>query len=103
MLPAAAIVDVVVMAPVVLMMVEPVMSPAPLIVPAVRTGAVRVLLVKVSVASRVTITPDPGYVAVEVTPVPPFADAKMPLTAALLARFILSKVGAPPPLGITST
>ena len=37
------------------------------------TGAVIVLLVKVSTASRVATTPEVGKVAVELTPVPPLA------------------------------
>ena len=41
-------------------------------------GAVRVLLVRVSVAASVTITPVVGKVADELTPVPPLAVAKVP-------------------------
>ena len=59
--------------PVVLIVVEPLMLDAPLIV-----AAVNVLLVRVSVASRVTTTPEVGKVAVELTPVPPLAAASVP-------------------------
>ena len=41
-------------------------------------GAVRVLFVSVSVAVSVTTTPETGNVAVEFTPVPPLAVAKVP-------------------------
>jgi len=59
--------------PVVLIVVEPPMLDAPLIV-----AADKVLLVRVSVASRVTTTPEVGKVAAEFTPVPPLAAARVP-------------------------
>ena len=59
--------------PVVLIVVEPLIFDAPLIV-----AAVKVLLVRVSVESRVTTTPEVGKVAVEFTPVPPLAAARVP-------------------------
>ena len=59
--------------PVVLIAVEPLILDAPLIV-----AAVKVLLVRVSVESRVTTTPEVGKVAVEFTPVPPVAVARVP-------------------------
>jgi len=67
--------------PVVLIVVEPPILDAPLIV-----VAVKVLLVSVSVAASVTTTPVVGKVAVEFTPVPPLATAKVPevIRAALI-------------------
>jgi hypothetical protein len=59
--------------PVVLIVVEPLISDAPLI-----TAPDKVLLVNVSVASRVTTMPEVGKVAVEFTPVPPLAAARVP-------------------------
>ena len=59
--------------PMVLMMVEPPILDAPLIV-----AALKVLLVRVSVAASVTTTPEVGKVAVEFTPVPPLAAARVP-------------------------
>ena len=53
--------------------VEPPILDAPLIV-----AALKVLLVRVSVASRVTTMPEVGKVAVEFTPVPPLATARVP-------------------------
>ena len=55
-----------VIVPVVAMMVEPPIVEDPLIV-----AAVSVLLVRVDAPASVTITPDVGNVAVELTPVPP--------------------------------
>ena len=59
--------------PVVSIVVEPPILDAPLIV-----AAVKVLLVSVSVAASVTTTPELGKVAVEFTPVPPLAAARVP-------------------------
>ena len=59
--------------PVVLIVVAPPILDAPFIV-----AAVKVLLVSVSVAASVTTTPKVGKVAVEFTPVPPFAAARVP-------------------------
>ena len=59
--------------PVVSIVVEPPILDAPLIV-----AAVKVLLVSVSVAASVTTTPEVGKVAVEFTPVPPLAAARVP-------------------------
>ena len=58
--------------------VEPMITDAPLIVPDVINGLLNVLLVRVSVAVSVTTTPVVGNVAVELTPVPPLAVAKVP-------------------------
>ena len=80
-----------VMVPVVLISVEPPIVEFPFIV-----AVVIVLLVKFSVASRVTTTPELGKVAVELTPVPPFAVGSTPLTAALCARFTAPNPNAPP-------
>ena len=89
--------------PVVLMLVLPPMTDDPLIVDAVISAPLSSLLVKVSAASRVTITPSVGKVAVDATPVPPFAVAKAPVTAAELAKFSAPKLGVPPPAGTTKT
>jgi hypothetical protein len=59
--------------PVVLIVVEPLIFDAPLIV-----AALKVLLVRVSVAASVTTTPVVGKVAVEFTPVPPLAADRVP-------------------------
>ena len=72
-------------------------------VPFVTTGAVRVLLVKVAAAVSVTITPLTGKVALELIPVPPKAEPKIPVTAALFAKLIAPNVGTPPPDGTVST
>ena len=56
-----------------MIVVEPPILDAPLIV-----AAVKVLLVSVSVAASVTTTPVVGKVAVEFTPVPPLAFARVP-------------------------
>ena len=63
--------------PVVLIVVDPPILDAPSIV-----AELKILLVSVSVAPSVTITPEFGKVAVEFTPVPPFALGKIPVTAA---------------------
>jgi hypothetical protein len=63
--------------PVVLIVVDPLIVEAPLM-----AAALSVLLVSVSVAPSVTITPELGNAAVELTPVPPFALGRMPVTAA---------------------
>ena len=68
--------------PVVLMTVEPSITAAPSMVPPVMAGLVSDLLTKVSVASRVTMTPELGKVAVETIPVPPFAFGKRLVIAA---------------------
>ena len=57
------------------------------------SGAVRVLLVRVSVAPSVTITPDVGKVAVEVTPVPPKDAPKVPELIVLAVVTVASVVG----------
>ena len=56
-------------------------------------GAVRVLLVRVSVAPSVTITPEVGKVAVEVTPVPPKDVPKVPELMVLAVVTVASVVG----------
>ena len=43
--------------------------------------------------------PEIGKMAVELTPVPPFACARTLVTAADCDKSIAPKVGAPPPLG----
>ena len=86
--------------PVVLMTVAPAITEAPLIVLAVINAPSRVLLVKVSVALRVTTVPVVGKVAFELIPVPPEVVGKRPVTAVGWARLIALKYGAPPPLGI---
>ena len=68
-------------------------------VPALTTGLVRVLWVKVSDAVCVTITPVLGKVAEELMPVPPFARANRFVTAADWDRSMAPKDGTPPPLG----
>ena len=86
------------MVPLILILPVPVMD-AFAIVPPLTSGAVNVLLVKVSVASRVTTTPVAGKVAVELRPVPPTEVGKMPVTAAGCDKLSALKDGAPPPLG----
>jgi hypothetical protein len=68
--------------PVVLMVVEPPIKEAPFTVLAEISAPFRVLLLSVSVAPSVTITPELGKVAVEFTPVPPFTLGRIPVTAA---------------------
>ena len=63
--------------PVVSIVVEPPIVEDPVIV-----AALRILLVSVDAPASVTITPDAGYVAVELTPVPPLAEGNRPVTAA---------------------
>ena len=75
--------DAALMAPVVLMVVEPPMTDAPFMVPAVITGLINVLLVRVSDAVCVTTTPELGKVAVELSPIPPRFVGKIPVPAAL--------------------
>ena len=78
--------------PVVLIVVEPPILDAPLIV-----AAVKVLLVSVSVAPSVTTTPEVGKVAVEFTPVPPLAAARVPkLMMAALSGGISAAVSEVP-------
>ena len=67
--------------PVLLIVVDPAINAAPFIVPPVISGLVKVLLVKVSDADCVTMTPDVGNVALELTPVPPLAPPSNPVTA----------------------
>ena len=85
------------MAPVVLIVVLPPISDAPLIVPAVITVEVSVLLLNVSVASRVTTVPVLGNTADPLTPVPPRSVPSVPVTAALLARSIAPNSGPDDP------
>ena len=101
--PPAVTVELVVIELAVSMLVLPVISEVPLTVPFVITGAVRVLLVKVADAASVTITPLAGKVALELIPVPPMDEAKIPVTAALLAKLSAPNDGTPPPDGTVST
>ena len=71
-----------VMLPDVLITVDPPMDEAPPIAAEVMVGLDNVLLVNVSAAVSVTTTPLAGYVAVELTPVPPSPVGKIPVTAA---------------------
>ena len=71
------------MVAVVLMTVSPPMYEVPTKLPAFMTGLLRVLLAKVSTASRVTIVPSPGKIAELEVPVPPALRGKMPVTAEL--------------------
>ena len=82
--------------PVVSIKVVPLISELPVKVPPVITGLVKVLLVKVWLASAVTTTPDAGNVAVEFTPIPPRFVGKIPVTAVGCARFTALKYGEPP-------
>ena len=84
--------------PEVLIVVKPPILDAPLMV-----APLRVLFVRVSVASSVTITPELGYVAEELIPVPPFALGKIPSTEADFVRSIAPKDGCPPALGTLNT
>jgi hypothetical protein len=70
------------MVPVVSIFVLPVTRDAPSIVLPEIMGEVRVLLLSISDAVSVTTTPDDGYVAVELTPVPPAEVGSSPVTAA---------------------
>jgi hypothetical protein len=79
------------------------MREAPDIVPELTTDAVRVLVVRVSAASRVTTVPVDGKTAVDDTPVPPSKVGRVPVTAAVLERFTALKVGAPPRVGTVRT
>lgn len=56
-------------------------------------GAVRVLLVRVSVAASVTITPVVGKVALEVMPVPPYDAPKVPELMLLAVVTVASVTG----------
>ena len=85
--------------PVVFMTVDPVIVEAPPSVLPVRVAPARVLLVRVSVASRVTIVPALGNTAVELMPVPPLLVGKVPVTAAVCDRLMAANVGMPPPAG----
>ena len=85
------------------MLVLPAMSEAPVRVPLFMTGLLRVLLLRVSVAVCVTIVPDAGNIAEDLTPVPPFAGPKTPVTAADWSRLSAPKVGVPPLLGTAKT
>ena len=86
-------------APEVLMVVEPLITDAPLIVPLLMNALFSVLFVSVAVPDSVTITPLKGNVAVELIPVPPRLEGKIPVTADACDRLIEPKVGVPPPLG----
>ena len=66
----------------ILIRVVPVINDAPLIVADPMIGVSKVLLDKVSTASRVAITPVDGNVAVELMPVPPERVGSMPVIAA---------------------
>ena len=68
-------------APVVLIVVEPLITDAPLMVAVLINGLVNVLFVNVAEPDSVTITPLEGNVAVEFSPVPPRLDGKIPVTA----------------------
>jgi hypothetical protein len=85
--------------PVVLMIDDPPRTEAPLIVPLVNKEPSIVLLVRVWLASAVTMSPDVGYTAVEEVPVPPALDGSMPLVAAASAKLSAPKEGRPPPAG----
>ena len=95
--PVVLRVEVVLIAPVVLIVVEPVISEAPLMVPVVIAALVKVLFDRVSAASRMTIKPLAGKVAVELMPVPPFVLSSRPLTAEGDARFRLPNSGPAAP------
>ena len=79
--------EAVVIDPCTLMTVDPLINDAPFIVPAVMTGLVSVLLVRVAVPTSVRTTPELGKVAVEDMPIPPLLVCKIPLTALAFARF----------------
>ena len=68
--------------PVVLMLVDPLINDAPLIVLAVTIPPLRTLLVSVAEPASVTTTPVTGKVAVEFMPVPPAEVGSNPVTAA---------------------
>ena len=77
--------------PVVLMTVAPAITDAPLMVLAVISAPSKVLLVKVSVALRVTTVPVVGKVALELIPVPPEVVGNRPVTAVGWDRLIALK------------
>ena len=89
-------VDVVSIEPDVLMLVAPVITEAPSIVPVVISALVKVLLARVSAASRVTMTPLVGKVAVELMPVPPLVLGNKPATAEGELKFRLPNCGLLP-------
>lgn len=93
MLPVEAMVEVVSMEPLVLIVVEPPIREAPLIVPLAITVLFKVLLLRVSVASRTTTVPEVGNTAEPLTPVPPLRVGKVLVTAALLDRSIAPNSG----------
>ena len=64
------------------------------------TGASNVLLLKVAAPVSVTMTPDAGNTATELTPVPPEDVGKIPVTAADCDKSTAPKLGALPSLGI---
>ena len=78
----------------VLIVVEPPILEAPLIV-----APASVLLVKVAIAASVTTTPVAGKVASEVMPVPPLARGRMPPTDADFDKSMAPNDGCPPALG----
>ena len=81
MLPATVVVPMFIV-PVLLITVLPEISDVPVRVPLFMIGLVRVLLLRVSVAVSVTIVPDAGNTALELTPVPPLEVLSTPVTAA---------------------
>ena len=90
-------VAVVSIAPVVVIVVDPVITEAPSIVPVVISALVKVLFASVSAASRVTMTPLVGKVAVEVMPVPPLVFGNKPATADVEERLRLLNCGPEAP------
>ena len=88
--------------PLVSMLVDPVISEAPLMVLAVTIPPLRTLLVNVAEPASVTTTPLTGKVADELIPVPPKEEGSRPVTAAGCARFKAPNTGAPPLAEMTS-
>ena len=81
--------------PVVSITVESVMREEPPIVPALMMGLVRVLFNRVWLASAVNTVPWVGKVAVDATPIPPRPVGKMPVTAADSDKSTAPKTGEP--------
>ena len=91
--PVAAIV------PLVAIVVLPVISALPVIVPPLISGVVSALLLRVWLLTSVTITPEVGNTADELTPVPPDVVGSVPVTAAGCDRLMAAKVGELPSAG----
>ena len=89
-----------VIVPVVLITEAPPIVEVPFINPVVRIALSKVLLYRVSDASRVTTVPEVGNAAVEATPVPPRVVGNTPEVAAREPMLRAPNCGTVPPSGI---